>query len=48
MMADSRKALDLRRDPRFALHANPGPETDIVGGGVRGAGRAVEVTVVPD
>lgn len=24
MMPHSRKALDLRRDPRFALHANPG------------------------
>lgn len=44
MMADSRKALDLRRDPRFALHANPGPETDLAGGDVRVAGRAVEVT----
>ncbi|GCD45136.1 pyridoxamine 5'-phosphate oxidase family protein [Streptomyces paromomycinus] len=44
MMANSRKALDLRRDPRFALHANPGPGTDMAGGDVRVAGRAVEVT----
>lgn len=27
MMPDSLKALDLRRDPRFALQANPGPGT---------------------
>lgn len=25
MMPDSLKVLDLRRDPRFALQANPGP-----------------------
>ncbi|WP_413758675.1 pyridoxamine 5'-phosphate oxidase family protein [Streptomyces sp. MMBL 11-3] len=43
MMPDSRKALDLRRDPRFALHANPGPGTEMAGGDVRIAGRAVEV-----
>lgn len=44
MMAGSRKALDLRRDPRFALHANPGPDTSMDGGDVRVAGRAVEIT----
>ncbi|POX41510.1 pyridoxamine 5'-phosphate oxidase [Streptomyces sp. Ru73] len=44
MMPGSRKALDLRRDPRFALHANPGPGTDMPDGDVRVAGRAVEVT----
>lgn len=44
MMTGSRKALDLRRDPRFALHANPGGGTDLAGGDVRVAGRAVEVT----
>ena len=44
MMPNSRKALDLRRDPRFALHANPGPGTDMDGGDVRLSGRAVEVT----
>ncbi|MFE0376405.1 pyridoxamine 5'-phosphate oxidase family protein [Streptomyces inhibens] len=44
MMVGSRKALDLRRDPRFSLHANPGPGTDLAGGDVRVSGRAVEVT----
>lgn len=44
MMPGSRKALDLRRDPRFALHANPGPGTDMDGGDARVSGRAVEVT----
>jgi hypothetical protein len=43
-MVSARKALDLRRDPRFALHANPGPGTDMDGGDVRIGGRAVEVT----
>ncbi|MEV8586210.1 pyridoxamine 5'-phosphate oxidase family protein [Streptomyces sp. NPDC051180] len=44
MMPNSRKALDLRRDARFALMANPGPGTDMGGGDVRVSGRAVEVT----
>lgn len=44
MMPDSLKALDLRRDPRFALQANPGAGTDMGGGDVRVSGRAVEVT----
>jgi len=44
MMPDSLKALDLRRDARFALQANPGPRTDTHGGDVRVSGRAVEVT----
>ncbi|WP_329395333.1 pyridoxamine 5'-phosphate oxidase family protein [Streptomyces lydicus] len=44
LMVGSRKALDLRRDPRFSLHANPGPGTDLAGGDVRVSGRAVEVT----
>ncbi|MEW1903954.1 pyridoxamine 5'-phosphate oxidase family protein [Streptomyces sp. NPDC086147] len=44
MMPNSRKALDLRRDPRFALLANPGPGTGMGGGDVRISGRAVEVT----
>ncbi|MGX7763583.1 pyridoxamine 5'-phosphate oxidase family protein [Streptomyces angustmyceticus] len=44
MMVGSRKAYDLRRDPRFSLHANPGPGTDLSGGDVRVSGRAVEVT----
>ena len=43
MMPDSLKALDLRRDQRFALQANPGPGTEMAGGDVRIAGRAVEV-----
>ncbi|WP_399476634.1 pyridoxamine 5'-phosphate oxidase family protein [Streptomyces sp. TRM68367] len=40
---DSLKALDLRRDPRFALQANPGEGTGMVGGDVRISGRAIEV-----
>lgn len=44
MMPGSRKALDLRRDPRFALHANPGHESEMAEGDVRVAGRAYEVT----
>ncbi|MET7680126.1 pyridoxamine 5'-phosphate oxidase family protein [Streptomyces sp. NPDC005423] len=43
MMPGSVKALDLRRDPRFALQANPGPGTGMGGGDVRIGGRAVEV-----
>ncbi|MFI6338639.1 pyridoxamine 5'-phosphate oxidase family protein [Streptomyces sp. NPDC050535] len=42
MMPDSLKALDLRRDPRFALQANPGPGTTMAGGDVRISGRAYE------
>lgn len=44
MMPNSRKALDLRRDPRLSLLANPGAGTDMGGGDVRISGRAVEVT----
>ncbi|MET9799887.1 pyridoxamine 5'-phosphate oxidase family protein [Streptomyces sp. NPDC006368] len=44
MMPRSLKARDLMRDPRFALHANPGSGTDMGGGDVRIGGRAVEVT----
>ncbi|CAL9538858.1 pyridoxamine 5'-phosphate oxidase family protein [Streptomyces cellulosae] len=43
MMPGSVKALDLRRDPRFSLQANPGEGTTMGGGDVRIAGRAVEV-----
>ncbi|MFI8949275.1 pyridoxamine 5'-phosphate oxidase family protein [Streptomyces sp. NPDC053750] len=43
MMPGSLKALDLRRDPRFALQANPGDGTGMGGGDVRISGRAVEV-----
>jgi len=46
MMPNSRKVLDLRRDPRFALHANPGSgsEAEMAYGDVRVSGLAVEVT----
>lgn len=44
MMPNSRKALDLRRDPRFSMHANPGSGSGMDGGDVRISGRAVEVT----
>lgn len=44
MMPGSRKALDLIRDPRLALQANPGPGEGMDGGDVRVSGRAVEVT----
>lgn len=43
MMPGSLKALDLRRDPRFALQANPGDGTGMGGGDVRISGRAIEV-----
>jgi hypothetical protein len=42
MMPDSRKAADLRRDPRFALHAAP-VDLDLVDGDAKLNGRAVEV-----
>ncbi|MFJ8075985.1 pyridoxamine 5'-phosphate oxidase family protein [Streptomyces sp. NPDC096176] len=44
MMPGSRKAQDLLRDPRFALHANPGADDSMDGGDVRISGRAFEVT----
>lgn len=44
MMPNSRKALDLFRDPRFAVQANPGPDAEMADGDVRICGRAVEVT----
>jgi len=43
MMPGSLKALDLRRDPRFALQVNPGADAQMAGGDVRISGRAVEV-----
>ncbi|MFI9175691.1 pyridoxamine 5'-phosphate oxidase family protein [Streptomyces lincolnensis] len=43
MMPNSLKALDLRRDPRFALQANPGEGQTMGGGDVRISGRAIEV-----
>lgn len=39
----SRKALDLQREGRFALHANPG-DGSMRDGDAKVAGRAVEVT----
>jgi hypothetical protein len=42
MVPNSRKALDLRRDPRFPLQANPGPDTEMAGGDVRLSRRAVD------
>jgi hypothetical protein len=42
MMPNSRKALDLRRDPRFAVHANPGPDDAMEDADVRVCGHAVE------
>jgi hypothetical protein len=39
MMPDSRKADDLRRDPRFALHS--APDLELVDGDAKVAGRAV-------
>lgn len=44
MMPGSRKALDLRRDPRFAVQANPGPDAEMADGDIRVSGRAVEIT----
>ncbi|MEV5282829.1 pyridoxamine 5'-phosphate oxidase family protein [Streptomyces sp. NPDC051994] len=43
MMPNSMKALDLLRDPRFAVQANPGPDAEMADGDVRVSGRAVEV-----
>jgi hypothetical protein len=42
MMPDSRKADDLRRDPRFALHS--APDVELVDGDAKVGGRAVLVT----
>ncbi|MET8977764.1 pyridoxamine 5'-phosphate oxidase family protein [Streptomyces sp. NPDC004539] len=42
MMPGSLKVLDLKRDPRFALQANPGEGTGMGGGDVRVSGRAIE------
>jgi len=41
-MPGAQKAHDLRRDPRYALHANPGHH-DMAGGDAKVAGRAREV-----
>ncbi len=42
MMPDSRKADDLRRDPRFALHS--APDVELIDGDAKVGGRAVLVT----
>jgi hypothetical protein len=42
MMTDSRKALDLRRDPRLTLH-NATVDKEVTEGDVKITGRAVEV-----
>ena len=41
-MYQARKALDLQRDPRVAIHANPG-DGSMEGGDAKLAARAVEV-----
>lgn len=43
MMPDSFKVLDLLRDARFSLQANPGEGQSMGGGDVRISGRAIEV-----
>ena len=43
MMPDSLKALDLRRDPRLALHTPPS-DPDLTDPDARITGRAIEVT----
>ncbi|MEV3857906.1 pyridoxamine 5'-phosphate oxidase family protein [Streptomyces sp. NPDC050095] len=43
MMPGSLKALDLLRDPRFAIQANPGEGQTMGGGDVRISGRALLV-----
>jgi hypothetical protein len=43
MMPQSRKALDLRRDPRLELHSAP-VDVELKNGDARVAGRAVEET----
>ncbi|MGO4461470.1 pyridoxamine 5'-phosphate oxidase family protein [Streptomyces sp. M-16] len=48
MMPGSLKALDLQRDPRFALHTNPGGGEDMPDGDVRISGRAVEIVDPPE
>ncbi|MFD9574878.1 pyridoxamine 5'-phosphate oxidase family protein [Streptomyces sp. NPDC059982] len=48
MMPGSMKARDLQRDPRFALHSNPGEGETMSGGDVRISGRAVEVVDPPE
>ncbi|QGK71851.1 pyridoxamine 5'-phosphate oxidase family protein [Allosaccharopolyspora coralli] len=46
-MPGARKARDLQRDARFALHANPGDES-MSGGDAKLSGRAVEIVDVAE
>ena len=46
-MLNARKARDLRGDPRFAIHANPG-DGSMEGGDAKIAGTAVEVSPPED
>lgn len=46
-MHNAVKARDLRRDPRFAIHTNPG-DGSMEGGDAKIAGRAAEVTDAND
>ncbi|MFE9254572.1 pyridoxamine 5'-phosphate oxidase family protein [Streptomyces sp. NPDC006879] len=48
MMPGSMKARDLQRDPRFALHTNPGSDENMPDGDVRVCGRAVEILDPPE
>ncbi|WP_411106053.1 pyridoxamine 5'-phosphate oxidase family protein [Streptomyces sp. cmx-4-9] len=48
MMAGSLKARDLQRDPRFALHTNPGEGEAMPDGDVRICGRALELVDPPE
>jgi hypothetical protein len=43
MMSGSRKALDLQRDPRLALHSGM-VDTELTGGDARISGHGVEIT----
>ncbi|MFD9305331.1 pyridoxamine 5'-phosphate oxidase family protein [Streptomyces sp. NPDC060048] len=48
MMPGSMKGKDLRRDPRFSLHTNPGEGETMPDGDVRISGRAVEIVEQPE
>ncbi|MEV7614366.1 pyridoxamine 5'-phosphate oxidase family protein [Streptomyces sp. NPDC089799] len=48
MMPGSMKARDLRHDPRFSLHTNPGADESMPDGDVRISGRAIEVVDPPE
>ncbi|MGW4684301.1 pyridoxamine 5'-phosphate oxidase family protein [Streptomyces sp. NPDC004244] len=48
MMQGSMKARDLQRDPRFALHSNPGEGEAMPDGDVRISGHAIEQLDPPE